>query len=498
MEKNTEKISDKNDCEEEVMNIGEFIEVNRQQMIEDISDLIAVPSVWDEATAGEGQPFGKDVARCLEEILAKAAAMGMEVKNVEGYAGEITISGRQTTAADTPLMIGVLAHEDVVPAGEGWDTDPFTPVVRDGRLYGRGSSDDKGPLVAGLYAMKYLMDEGRIPATACLRMIVGTNEEEAWGGIGYYKEHVDRLPDYSIVPDGYFPLVFCEKGLLDFDLTIPSKGAAGGTAAVRELTGGSGRNVVAGGARCTVDCGDAGLAARTAERLNRWEHVSAAADGALVKVSAEGKSTHAMSPEKGRNAISLLFAALGQLEDDGCRLSVGDAVKKYNRWIGDGYNGERFGCCFEDQLSGKLTFNIGTVRYDEDKEQLVMEANIRYPASMEKAAVTEAIERTCSEGGFGWRERDWLPPVYTEPDSPFVVKLMEVYRQVTGDCENDAFAIGGATYARAIPNAAAFGPLFPHEEELAHEPNEFLSVDSLEKMTEIFIRGLDALLHMDD
>lgn len=105
------------------MNIGEFIEVNRQQMIEDISDLIAVPSVWDEATAGEGQPFGEDVARCLEEILAKAAAMGMEVKNVEGYAGEITISGRQTTAADTPLMIGVLAHEDVVPAGEGWDTD---------------------------------------------------------------------------------------------------------------------------------------------------------------------------------------------------------------------------------------------------------------------------------------------------------------------------------------------------------------------------------------
>lgn len=96
--------------------------------------------------------------------------------------------------------------------------------------------------------MKYLMDEGRIPATACLRMIVGTNEEEAWGGISYYKEHVDRLPDYSIVPDGYFPLVFCEKGLLDFDLTIPSKGAAGGTAAVRELAGGSGRNVVAGSA----------------------------------------------------------------------------------------------------------------------------------------------------------------------------------------------------------------------------------------------------------
>lgn len=476
------------------MTIKEFIEKNKTQMIDDISALIAIPSVWDEETAGEGQPFGREVARGLAWILDRAEAMGMEAKNVEGYVGEITTGGREDAAAEAPLMIGVLAHEDVVPAGDGWETEPFEAVVKDGRIYGRGSSDDKGPLVSCLYAMKYLKEEGLIPDDCCLRMIVGTNEEEAWGGINYYTEHVDRLPDYSIVPDGYFPLVFCEKGLLDFDLSIPSKGICRDAVTVSALTGGSGRNVVAGSARCTLACGDADTAAQIAEQLCRCENVAAQAEGAVVQVASEGKSTHAMSPEKGVNAINMLFAALGELE---CELSIGDAIEKYNRWIGNAYNGEKFGCGFEDALSGKLTFNIGTLGYDEEKGEVVLEANMRYPASMEKETVVAAIEKTCGEAGIGWVETDWLPPVYTEPDSPFVVKLMDVYRDVTGDRDNDAFAIGGATYARAIPNAAAFGPLFPYEEELAHEPNEFLAVDSLEKMTEIFIKALEALLHID-
>lgn len=465
------------------MTIGEFIKENRESMISDIMELVNIPTVFAE-DGGEGQPFGRDVDRGLKWILQRAKAMGMEVKDFDGYAGEIT-------ACNGPFMIGILAHEDVVLAGEGWDTDPFEAVIKDGRIYGRGTADDKGPLISSLYAMKYLMDEGRIPAGTSLRMIVGTNEEEGWGGINYYTDHVTKLPDYSIVPDGYFPLIYCEKGLVDFDLNISVIGDLNADAVITELYGGSGRNVVAGKACCTLKCKTEDIAGQAAADLEAFDGITVKVKGAVVEVTASGRSTHAMSPEKGVNAISLLMNALGGIA---CALSFGDVIRKYNEFVGMDYNAEKFGCGFEDDLSGKTTFNIGTMRLEEGA--VVLEANLRYPASMKKETILDAIEKTCALAGFTYEEKDYLPPVYTKPDSDFVLKLMEAYRQVTGDKEHEAFAIGGATYARAIPNAAAFGPLFPYEEELAHEANEFLAIDSLERMTEIFAEGLEGLLKM--
>lgn len=464
------------------MTIREFIEKNRGAMVSDIIDLVNIPTIYSE-DGGEGRPFGREVERGLQWILDRAAEMGMKTRNYDGYAAEITIG-------EGPLMIGILAHEDVVPAGEGWETEPFDAIVKDGAIYGRGTGDDKGPLISSLYAMKYLMDEGKIPEGACLRLIVGTNEEESWGGINYYKSQADKLPDYSIVPDGYFPLIYCEKGLIDFDLRESLFDDESADIRLRELHGGSGRNIVAGKADCTLECRTVS-ASLIAARLNAFDGITAKHDGDMVVVTARGKSTHAMSPEKGVNAISRLMEALARIEGT---LSIGDFIGKYNRYIGSDYHGERFGCQFEDELSGRTTFNIGTLRCENG--EIVLEANLRYPASMEKETVINAIDRTCRQSGFVFEEKDYLPPVYTRPDSDFVQRLMEVYQRVTGDTEHDAFAIGGATYARAIPNAVAFGPLFPYEEELAHEANEFLSIDSLEKMTEIFAEGLAALLGM--
>lgn len=464
------------------MTIHEFIKKNRNAIVSDVIELVNIPTVFSE-DGGSGHPFGAEVDRGLKWILQRAEDFGMKTRNFDGYAGEITIG-------DGPFMIGVLAHEDVVPAGEGWDTDPFDAVVKNGKIYGRGSGDDKGPLISSLYAMKYLMDEGRIPEGVSLRMIVGTNEEESWGGINYYTAHVDRLPDYSIVPDGYFPLIYCEKGLVDFDIKTSLFDDEAADIEVSGLYGGSGRNVVPGKAGCTLVC-RAGNVLEIAAKLNDFAGVRAECDGDRILVTVQGKSTHAMSPEKGINAISRLMYGLGELA---CTLSIGDFVERYNRYIAMDYNGDKFGCGFEDQLSGKTTFNIGTL-YCEGG-QIVLQANLRYPASMEKEEVVSAIKKTCSQADFIYVEKEYLPPVYTEPDSDFVIKLMEVYRKVTGDEENEAFAIGGATYARAIPNAVAFGPLFPYEEELAHEANEFLAVDSLEKMTWIFAEGLEALMTM--
>lgn len=477
-----------------MMTIQDFVRNNITNMTDDIQALVQIPSVFSEEDAGEMQPFGGAVREGLEWILDRARNMGMQVRNYDGYAGEITV-GSGT------YMVGVLVHEDVVPAGEGWDTPAFEPVMKEGRIYGRGTSDDKGPLISSLYAMKYLMDENKLPENTSLRMIVGTNEEELWGGINYYVEKADRLPDCSIVPDGYFPLVFCEKGLLDINFEMGL--SLGKPVKVVRLEGGSGRNVVPGSAVCVLDLGQlsaqnllSGISDKAGTMdfagENAFEGVTLEAEGNLLRIAAEGKSTHAMSPEKGVNAISVLMRALKHLP---LETELDDLVKSYESAIAMEYNGESFGCGFKDELSGKLTFNIGTISLENGK--IKMEANLRYPASMQKDVVVSALQAGSEKAGWKMEVYDALPPVYTKPDSPFVKELMRVYREVTGDLEHDAFAIGGATYARAIPNAAAFGPLFPHEEELAHEANEFLALDSLEKMTEIYAGALEALLTLD-
>lgn len=465
------------------MTIYEFIEKNREKMISDVVDFVNIPSVYCPEESTGDMPFGQNVAKGLNWVLDKAKSMGMAARNIDGYAGEISVGKGD-------FIVGILAHEDVVPAGEDWSTNPFDAVIKDNKIYGRGTGDDKGPLISSLYVMKYLVEENKIPDGVMVRMIVGTDEEEEWRGIDYYTSHVDILPDYSIVPDGYFPLIYCEKGLIDFDLHFALEEDKNAEIIIKELTGGSGRNIVAGKAFCTLECRK-GNAETVVKTLEATKGVSTAVNGTTIEITVQGRSTHAMSPEKGENAISLLMESLGTLKQT---LSYGKLVDTYNRYIGMDYHGEKFGCGFEDQLSGKLTLNIGVIKVQG--EEVILESNLRYPASMEVEDVKTAMNKTIDSAGFVYGEKAYLPPVYTEPDSEFVKVLMEAYQRVTGDKENQAFAIGGATYARAIPNAVAFGPLFPYEDELAHEANEYLDIDSLEKMTVIYADALEGLMKM--
>ena len=156
------------------------------------------------------------------------------------------------------------------------------------------------------------------------------------------------------------------------------------------------------------------------------------------------------------------------------------------------YDGARLGCAMEDG-AGVLTFNVGTVNMDE-KGRISLQCNIRYPASVEYNDIRELLEKQLKKHGFFYKEIDYLAPVYHKKDSALIRCLMEAYQEVTGDMDTEPMAIGGATYARALPNAVAFGPLFPYEEELAHEANEFLRIESFRKMTEIFVKGLYKLM----
>lgn len=458
--------------------IREYIEKNTAEMVRRLSELAAIPGVFEDAPS-KGAPFGKNIQKALEYVLDMGQQMGFQVKNYDGYAGEIT-------AGKGSRMIGILCHTDVVSAGEGWNTEPFEPVEKDGKLYGRGTSDDKGPLVAALFAMKYLADNQLIPEDTSLRMIVGTDEEESWQCIRYYLEHAKALPQVSIVPDANFPLLYCEKGLLDFDLSSVEAVNERAEIQLVELKGGRSRNIVPDEASCLLKCENPEMAA---ESIEFPEQVSAEITDGFLKLSARGISTHCMSPEKGFNAVSCLLETLGQF---GEKLSHASYMERFHQAVGMDYDGARLGCAMEDP-AGVLTFNVGTVNMDENG-RILLQCNIRYPASVEYSDIRELLEKQLKKYEFLYKEVDHLAPVYHKKDSALIQCLMAAYQEVTGDMDTEPMAIGGATYARALPNAVAFGPLFPYEEELAHEANEFLSIDSFQKMTEIFVKALHKLM----
>lgn len=456
----------------------EYIEKNMPEMVRCLKQLVSIPGVFDEVSF-KGAPFGKNIQKSLEHVLDTGQDMGFQVKNYDGYAGEITVGKGKR-------IIGILCHTDVVSAGEGWETDPFDPVIKDGKIYGRGTSDDKGPLVSSLFAMKYLADNQLIPDDVSLRMIIGTDEEESWQCIRYYLNHTDTLPEVSIVPDANFPLLYCEKGLLDFDLSSDIAMNEKAQIQLVELKGGRSRNIVPDEAVCLLKCENPEV---TAQTMVLPKQVTAKICDGFLKLTSKGISTHCMSPEKGCNAVSILLETLGQFGEE---FSHNSYMEKFHQAIGMDYDGARLGCAMEDS-AGALTFNVGTVCMQSDG-QIFLQCNIRYPASVEYSVIRELLEKQLKKNNFLYHEVDHLAPVYHKKDAPLIRCLMDAYQEVTGDKDTEPMAIGGATYARALPNAVAFGPLFPYEEELAHEANEYLSIDSFRQMTEIYAKGMYKLM----
>ncbi len=468
------------------MDIKEYIDSHKQEMIQDLQDWVNIPSLMDMDDAGEGHPFGRPVNDALDWILKKAEDFGFRTRNVNGYAGEID-------AGSGDRIIGIMGHGDVVAPGDGWDRPPFESSCDGERIWGRGSSDDKGPVLSSLYAMDYLSSNGLIPQDVTLRLIVGMDEEESWRCIEYYKAHTDRLPDQTIVPDGYFPLIYCEKGLVDFDMDFPAVRSPA-PLRVLSLTGGTGRNIVAGKASCELEAADGSAAEIAAAAVKETAlpdgfQISCQTAGNRITISVQGHSTHASTPEKGLNAISALICLLNSLPAD---TDLSGFTSAYSKYIGMDYDGKHLGLKCEDRLSGSLTFNIGTIELAGDVIRI--RANTRYPATLDKEEFLKKLDNCLANAGFQFSLYEYLPPVYIDPESDFVHKLMNVYVQDTGDKEHEPFAIGGATYARGLPNAVCFGALFPWEEETAHEANECLFLDSYWKMTEIYAHGLQALM----
>lgn len=408
-------------------------------IIKDISHIIKFDS--SQAAAKPNAPFGQGARNSLDYFLNLASSFGFEVKDYEGYAGEVVFGEGEEFA--------VLAHLDVVPAGSGWTHEPFGGEIdlENKKIWGRGAMDDKGPAIIALYALNALKDEGFHPSKK-IKLIVGCNEENGWECIEYYKAHA-HMPDCGISPDADFPVIYAEKGILHLKLKFDADGD------FSSLCGGERANMVCD--RCEV------VAPADEKKLKTLNLKSE--NGKIVSI---GKSAHGSTPEEGVNAIPPILEYLGL----------------------NGVKNQLFKDCFDlknlKDETGALTFSPNVIK--GAKGCVFVTCDIRYPATFTQETVLKAVK----SAGVEYEILHAQAPLYNDKDCFLIKTLCEVYNEVTGK-NTRPIAIGGGTYARALKCGAAFGPEEAGEENTIHQANEYITFEKIEKCFKIYTLALRRL-----
>lgn len=411
--------------------IKEYLESQKEEMINFLAELVAVRSVQNELN-GE-YPFGKKPAEALEKMLNKCSEYGFVTENVDWYAGSADFNNLEPKLA-------ILTHLDIVPEGTGWSSNPYILKRSDGRLIGRGTCDDKGPAVASLFALKAIR-ELAIPLKKGVRLIFGTNEENGSADMVYYRTK-RNLPPMVFTPDGEYPVINGEKGMLrvyfsaEFDEDIEIK-AGGVINAVPEL--------------CV-------------EGID------------FEAFFYHGKSAHASTPEKGENAITKFLADYSRQFNN--KLLCGLAkFFPHNEFNGKSIFGD---------ISG-ITCVISLLNTSENR--LNGGIDIRFPLDRTKTEISKIICDRLESIGFKIDSCEGSEPHYTDEKSEFVQSLMRVYERVTGN-EGRCITIGGGTYVHEIEGGVAFGAEFPDEDSNMHGRDEFITEENLLKNAEIMAEAI--------
>jgi succinyl-diaminopimelate desuccinylase len=470
----------------------ERIDSYKEDMLRDLAASIAKPSVKGaEAMTRSGKllPFGSGCYEALIHMLDLGKKMGFDTYNDDNYAGHIEFKSPEGGDG----YFGIVGHLDVVPVGSGWDNDPFVMVDNgDGFVYGRGVSDDKGPVIAALYAMKALKEEGKVPKMN-IRLVLGTDEETGDISASHYTEKMGH-PVMGFTPDADFPIVNGEMGIMVFELAQKFNRKPGkDDLRLTKLEGGTAHNAVPATARAVIagskDQYDSIIDRAGLFREETGYDLKIKKQGSSLVAEAFGIAAHGAHPDLGLNAVSILMDFLGRISfasDELC-----DFISFYNEHIGFDLHGERMGCAFEDEQSGRLIFNVGVANINE--ELGVLHINIRYPVTFTSEQVIEKIEETTAESRIGIVTRMDCEPLYKSLDDPMVVGMLDAYIAETGDTETEPVVAAGGTYAKMFENILAFGAQFPGDDNTMHQANEKLSIDSLMKMTRIYARALDSL-----
>ena len=442
------------------------MEHSMQRYYEDVIQSIVEILQFDSSMKpAEGEyPFGKETADCLQYFLNKASEMGFETKNYDNYVGEVVFGEGKEFA--------VLAHLDVVPAGNGWKYPPFGGVINDDvsgggvegeKIWGRGAMDDKGPAMVCLYCLKALKDQGVVPNRK-IKLIVGCNEECGWKCIEHYNQ-VATMPEEGFTPDANFPVIYAEKGILHFTTAFPLENPP-----FTALRAGERANMV-------CDYAEAVLTRKAGNKLvgyeNPIENTCFSYDNTTNILRVRGKSAHGSTPEKGANALQAMLCFFASFDED-CK-------KAYDLLFNDVTGLKEM----QDE-TGILTLSPDVATFKNG--ELRITSDVRFPSTHKKEEVTDKIENY----GVTYTIDNYQPPLYNDKNGKLISTLLKVFNQATGETA-EPIAIGGGTYARALKCGCAFGPELGDEEATIHQPNEYITLDRVRLLCNIYYDAIKAL-----
>ena len=453
--------------------IDGYIAENKEQLLKDLAALVAIDSV--EGEPAEGAPFGVGPRAALDKTLEIAAGMGLATRNCENYIGYAELAG-----ADPEKYLATICHVDVVPVGNGWTADPFTMRIQDGWLLGRGVSDDKGPMIVTLYALKFLKEQGyelRYP----IRALVGDNEETRMEDVEYYLKNYPA-PVFCFTPDAEFPVCNGEKGHFGGKIVSPVCGGV-----ILEMEGGVANNAVPDRASALVKT--------DITKLKNATNITLEPEKDCVRIRGWGKSGHAAMPEGTRNAIGLVVDYL--LDNDLCNEAERAYLEALHK-LHLSTAGEGLGIACADGPFGPLTIIGGRIYMENGR--LVQTIDSRFPTCTDGEKLTAQITAALGEGA-KLEDAEAAEPFYIEADSPAIQACISTYNEVTGE-NATPFTMGGGTYARHFPYAVSFGPEhadlpLPEFGGPMHGANEAAPLNKLLEAVKIYILALLRLEEID-
>lgn len=419
----------------------QYFEEHVEEILKDLGNIISIESVAAEPCSN--MPFGSGSAKALNWAKNFMSEIGMEIRNFDYYAI------RGDFIPESKAELAVLAHLDTVPAGEGWSYPPYGLTINDGVLYGRGTIDDKGPAVAALWAAKAIRDLN-IPVKN-FRLIFGGNEENGCEDIAYY-EKCEPFPEMVFTPDGSFPVLNCEKGMVHITFSAPFEDNA-----VRYIKGGSVINAIPD--KCTAG----------------FEN------GSVVYA---GGSAHGSRPENGVNAISVF------LRD--CKLVKNNALLANLAKLfpyGE-YDGKSCGLGFEDKISGKMTCAL--TQLNTAGGRLCGGIDIRFPIDRTYSEISGIIKSALEKAGFTVDKCEGMEPHYVDENSEFIQTLLRVYENVKGE-KGYCIAEGGITYVHNTDGAVAFGAEFPDENNNMHGADEHITMETFKYNLNMYANAIAEL-----
>ncbi|MCS4485312.1 dipeptidase PepV [Staphylococcus americanisciuri] len=451
------------------------------QMIEDLNGLLAIPSVRNDAEATSDAPVGPGPKAALEYMYQLAKRDGFETYDTDHLAGRIEVGKGEE-------LFGILGHVDVVPAGDDWDTEPFTPVVTEDRIIARGTLDDKGPTIAAYYAVKILNDM-KVDWKKRIHIIIGTDEESDWKCTDRYFE-TEEMPTIGIAPDAEFPLIHGEKGITTFDICQTAHAHDDDEPEIElyRFVSGERYNMV-------PDTAQADLLVKE-NMTNTIQHFEAyladhqlvgnhEVDNGILKLTVYGKAVHGMDPSIGVNAGLFLLHFLNKLNLD---QTARNWAAFSERYLYESHFGEKMGMKYHTEQMGDLTTNIGILKYDQNNAG-TFGINLRYPEGFDFARAIAAFEAEIQALGFELKLGKVQQPHFVDPSDPFIQKLLTAYRNQTGDM-SPSYTIGGGTYARNLDKGVAFGAMFDDSEDLMHQKNEYITKKQLFNATSIYLEAI--------